>query len=109
MSEQEVTAAVITDFGCVVIGKIFEQYEDLSIDDSDFAPLVRCVGDAAEAHLIDKGVSKAAAARARKTLLDIAVQIYVRLCKEHVPEEANAKEDTENFLYLMKHGRWPGE
>jgi len=90
-----------------IVDKLFEEYDKQHPDDSEFAPFIRRVAEAVEGFLLDEKADSTDAVEAAAEIREYAIGKYVQLCYEHVPEEANAKEDRENFEYLMEHGKWP--
>ena len=90
-----------------VVEKVYEWNDEDSLDDSRFAPLVRCIADAVERQALDEGFSRDTAAKATTEIKEFGIQLYVDLCRRNVPDEADEKEDRETFEYLMKHGKWP--
>ena len=100
----EAAVAVATD----VIVRQFEHLNNFPLDDSEFAPLVRCLVEGIESVLESVGVRKAAASKASNQVLEHALRIYTELCTRNDPAGADPEEDAEVFRYLMVHGRWPG-
>lgn len=90
-----------------VLQRQFAQVDQHPVDDSEFAPLVRCLLEGLEAGLLAAGVSPTPAATARAALLADALDTYARWCARNDPENADPKADQQVFLHLMKYGRWP--
>lgn len=91
----------------LIVDKLFEEYDKQHPDDSEFAPFIRRVTEAIEEFLLAEKADSTDAAEAAEEIKQYAIGKYVQICYEHVPEEANEKEDWENFEYLMEHGKWP--
>ena len=90
-----------------VLRRQFRYLDRFPIDDSEFAPLVRCLIDGVEAGLRNVGVPEGTADEARQRILEEASAMYTSWCAQNDPDGADADEDAEVFEYLMVHGRWP--
>lgn len=95
--------------GSEVLSRLFAYYDRYQMDDAEFAPLVGCLLDGVDSGLRVAGVARDVAGEARNRLLEQALRTYTAVCAQNDPSGADAKEEGETFLYLMKHGRWPSE
>ena len=95
--------------GCEVLSRLFAHYDRYHMDDSEFAPLVRCLLDGVDSGLLAAGEASDVADQARRHLLEQALRTYTGMCSQNDPSGADAKEDGETFLYLMEHGHWPDD
>lgn len=98
-----------TSVGGEILTRLFAHYERFQLDDAEFAPVVGCLLDGVYSGLQAVGVARAVAREARDRLLEQALGTFCAACAQNDPSGADAEEDRETFLYLMKHGRWPGE
>ena len=85
-----------------VVDRLFQQKVESDMDDAEFAPLVRCVAEAAEAQLRSRGHSKKDAAKARVRVEEAAIATFVRLRAHADPEGAGAVENEARFRGLMR-------
>jgi len=102
----EVDAAIF-DVVRRTIDKMYAAQEIRVVDDSEFVPLMGCLVDAVAEHAEVAGRPPKEVARVRGAVMQYATDIYVRLCQEHDPENADEEDDAKIFAYLMKHGCWP--
>jgi hypothetical protein len=110
MTGQPVSAAEATvSVGSEVLSRVFAHYDRCQMDDSEFAPLVGCLLDGVDSGLRAAGLGPDVAGETRRLLLEQALRAYAAACARNDPCGADAKEDGKTFLYLMKHGHWPGE
>jgi len=79
-----------------VVDRLYERKANSDMEDAEFAPLIRCVAETAEAQLFDRGHSKKESAKARVRIEESAITRYVRLCSEIDPDGAHAAEDEAN-------------
>jgi hypothetical protein len=110
-AEAESDATAIVEPGILIAREMlrrqFAHVDRCPIDDAEFAPLVGSLLQGFESGLLAAGVVASAAGQARDRLQEEAVSIYTAWCARNDPENADADVDRKNFLYLMKHGRWP--
>jgi hypothetical protein len=99
----EVAVAVAT----AVLDRQFEHVDQFPLDDSEFAPLVRCLVEGVVKGLKGFGVPEVAAGKAGERVLNYAVRSYTEWCAKNDPENADAVEDARIFQHLMVHGKWP--
>lgn len=95
--------------GGEVLSRLFAHYDRYQMDDAEFAPLVGCLLDGVDSGLRAAGVAPEIAGETRGRLLEQAMRTYTVACARNDPLGADAEEDGKTFLYLMKHGHWPGE
>ena len=95
--------------GSEVLSRLFASYDRYRIDDAEFTALVGCLLDGVDSGLRAAGLARDVAGEARDRLLEQALRTYTVACAQNDPSGADAKEDGETFLYLMKHGHWPTE
>lgn len=89
-----------------LVARLFAHNDAHPLDDAEFAPLIRCVAEAAEEELREAGVPLSESASASARVMDFAVERYVRLCARIAQKTDDAK-DAETFRSLMAHGEWP--
>ena len=99
--------AAILDFAKRTIDKMYAAQEIRVVDDSEFVPLIGCLVEAVAEQAEAAGRPPKEVARVRDAVMKHATDIYVGLCREHDPENADEEEDAEVFAYLMEHGCWP--
>ena len=91
----------------LAITKMFDEFERQSLDDADFAPLVRSVVEATREYLVAQGLPPEDAVTASTEVLNVALERYVEICKKNDPEGTDVETDAEVFKYLMERGHWP--
>jgi len=98
---------LVVETVCQVVTRLFEKNEEHPVDDSESAPIVRVVAEVAGARVRDLGGTEKEAREATARVEEHAIELYVRLCARHDPENANVEVDGATFRFLMEYGRWP--
>ena len=102
----EARAEPVARIACRIVARLFAHNDAHPLDDAEFAPLIRCVAEAAGEELREAGVPLSESASASARVMEFAVERYVDLCARVARKTADAK-DAETFRCLMAHGEWP--
>jgi hypothetical protein len=94
IEEMEDMIKTVTEFGLALVEKQHNFFLDGSIDNSEHAPAIKRIGDAAYGYLRAKGVSLDRAKKVRKELIGHGKTLFVE--KWMTPEEGEEPLDEED-------------
>ena len=102
--------------GKEIIKQLHNYYEEITMDDVDYIPLIKRVIKAIYNHTGSYNISEFDNRSLQKRLLTYAKDLYVEICMIHAKEdnedithEEVKKESEELFYYIYEHGEYPNQ
>ncbi|MGD9161019.1 MAG: hypothetical protein PVG39_21555 [Desulfobacteraceae bacterium] len=100
--------------GKEIIKQLHDYYEEITMDDTEYIPLIKKVIEAINNHISLYDISKSENEALKETLLTCAKDLYVEVCQINAKEngeDLSAKqvkeESLEVFDYIYEHGEYP--
>ena len=100
--------------GKEIIKNLHDYYEEITMDDAEYIPLIKRVIKAINNHIVLYDISKSESETLKEILLIYARDLYVEICQTNAKDDnenissTQIKEESEEFFdYVYEHEEYP--